>query len=232
MNTRVRDIFVFFAGAFGLTFLASQLPELTIGKFGVNLVLCGLGPLLSGLACYSLLKTKNETGISILGTRPVITASVCLAPVLTLYVTQEHRFTAILLFVMPHFAYCFGEEFGWRHYLQNATSHLDEWRQSFLIGLLWFMWHFSFLEDVSSSMLGSDMPIYMFAPLMIVLLSLLSYLFGIMVKRSGSVLFPTVGHLLFKTGMTTMLVAGVLMALTLVLWDRIPGGKKHDTKTL
>jgi hypothetical protein len=67
-----------------------------------------------------------------------------------------------------------------------------------------------------------------FPPIMIVLLSLGSYLFGMMVKRSKSVFFPTAGHLLFKTGFVTMLVTGCVMCVILVFWNRLPFGERED----
>ena len=134
----------------------------------------------------------------------------------------------ILVYALTQFVYCFGEEFGWRHYLQNATSFMNEWLQSFLIGSLWFVWHYAFLEDVSSRMPVGDLPALIFPAVMIVLLSLQSFLFGLMVKRSKSVLFPAAGHLLFKTGFVTMLVTGCVMCAILVLWNKLPFGNTED----
>ena len=229
MSNKVRDVVIYFAIAFGLTFLASQLPDLAIGACNIKLLLCGFGPLVSGLICYQLLKTKNAIGVSLLGTRPVFSVAVCIVPLATLCLTQtKHDLTVILVYAVTQFVYCFGEEFGWRHYLQNATSFMNDWLQSFLIGLLWFSWHYSFLEDMSSQLLGSDLPALIFPPIMIVLLSLQSFVFGLMVKRSRSILFPSAGHLLFKTGLVTMLVTGCVMCVILVFWNRLPFGERED----
>ena len=229
MSKKLRDVVIFFAIAFGLTFLASQLPDLAIGTFNIKLLLCGFGPLVSGLICYRLLKTRNAIGVSLLGTRPVFSVAVCIVPLTTVCLTQtKHDLTVILVYALTQFVYCFGEEFGWRHYLQNATSFMNEWLQSFLIGLLWFSWHYSFLEDMSSRMPGMDLPALIFPPIMIILLSLTSYLFGTMVKRSKSILFPAAGHLLFKTGLVTMLVTGCVMCAILVFWNRLPFGERED----
>ena len=61
MSNKVRDVVIFFAIAFGLTFLASQLPNPAVGAVA-KLLLCGFGPLVSGLICYRLLKTRNVLG--------------------------------------------------------------------------------------------------------------------------------------------------------------------------
>jgi hypothetical protein len=231
MNKKLRDITLFFIVAYGLTLLASQLPPLAIGVFKLNLLLWGLGPLVSGLVCYRLLKTRNSLEVSFLGPKPVLSITICIIPIATFCLTQtKNDLAVILVYALIQFAYCFGEEFGWRHYLQNATSFMNEWLQSLLIGLLWFLWHYSFLEDLSSKMLGSDLPALVFPPIMIVLLSLVSYLFGMMVKRSRSILFPTVGHLLFKTNLITMIVTGCAMCAILILWNKLAFGEKETVK--
>jgi hypothetical protein len=229
MSNRLRDIIIFFSIAFGLTFLAAQVPALAVGSFNIKLLLCGFGPLLSGLICYRLLRTKNTVGTSLFGTRPVFSVTVCIVPIATYCLTQsKYDLTVILVYPLTQLVYCYGEEYGWRHYLQNATSFMNEWLQSFLIGFLWFLWHYSFLEDLPSQMFGSDLPTLIFAPIMIVLLSLLSYLFGMMVKRTRSVLFPAAGHLLFKTGLVSMIVGGCVMCAILILWNRLPFGERKD----
>ncbi len=36
----------------------------------------------------------------------------------------------------------FGEEFGWRGFLQKEWTHIGFWKSSLLIGLIWGVWHF------------------------------------------------------------------------------------------
>lgn len=227
MTKKLRDVAIYFTIAFGLTFFASQISDRAFGTFAIKLILCGFGPLASGLICYRLLKTRNAIGISLLGTRPVFSVAVCIVPLTTFCLTQtKHDLIVILVYALTQFVYCFGEEFGWRHYLQNATSHMNEWLQSFTIGTLWFFWHYSFLDDISSKMPGPNVPALIFPPIMIVLLSLTSYLFGKMVERSKSVLFPVAGHLLFKTGLISMLVTGCVICAILIFWNRLPFGER------
>jgi membrane protease YdiL (CAAX protease family) len=226
VSEQLRNIVVFFVVAFGLTFCANQMPDLAYGNF--KLVLCGFGPLVSGLLCYQFLKTKNAVGISLLGTQPVLSVAVCIVPLVTFCLTQtEHELTLVLSYFFAQSLYCFGEQFGWRHYLQNATNFMNVWLQSLVIGLLWFCWHYSFIDGMSSKMLGREMPALVFAPIMIVLLTLLSYLFGMMVKRTKSILFPVTAHLLFKTGLVTMLVTGGVMCVMLIFWERHPFNERE-----
>ncbi len=218
-----RTIAVFFVFAFCLSYAGSQLPDMTSGNWNIRLILCGCGPLVSGLVCYPAFKVRNELRISLLGTRPAVSAVVCITPLVVLFLTQGTAGPlAVLSYFMAQLTYCFGEQFGWRHYLQNATNSMSEWPQSFLIGSLWFCWHYSFLDDVSPGLAGTEMPVWALAPVMIILLSLLSYLLGLMVKRTKSILFPVTVHILFKTGRTPMIVTGCVMFLVLILWDKLP----------
>jgi membrane protease YdiL (CAAX protease family) len=125
MSKKLRDVAIFFAIAFGLTSLASQLPDLAIGTLNIKLHLCGFGPLVSGLICYRLPKTRNAIGVSLLGTRSAFSVAVCL-PLTAVCLTQtKHDLTVVLVYALTQFVYCLGEEFGWRHYLQNATSFMN-----------------------------------------------------------------------------------------------------------
>ena len=229
MRQKVGNIGVFFVLAFGLSFLANQLPELAFGGFNRKLVLCGCGPLLAGLICYRLFRVKNETGVSLLGEQPVFSVLICAVTLVVFCLTHGgSALAALLVYLLMQFLYCLGEEFGWRHYLQNATAWMNEWLQSFAIGVIWFFWHYSFLGDPQEQLLGNAVPAWAFPPVMIVLLTLLSYLFGMMVKRTKSLLFPTVGHVLFKLDMVTMLVSGCLMAVLLIFWKRLPSSLRAD----
>lgn len=51
----------------------------------------GFGPLVSGLICYRLLKTRNVIGVSLLGTRPVFSVAVCIVPLTMVCLTQARQ---------------------------------------------------------------------------------------------------------------------------------------------
>lgn len=45
--------------------------------------------------------------------------------------------------------YCIMEEYGWRGYLQEELKTLQPWQKYLIIGVLWYLWHLSFLTKVS-----------------------------------------------------------------------------------
>lgn len=216
-------ILVYFVGAFSLTFAFSQLPKWTIGTLDCTDILCGWGPLFSGLACYQFFKVPNQYTISLKGTKPYLTWGIVglalLLPFLTINTVSK---TTILSSVVSQFVYSFGEEFGWRHYLQNATAGLNAWGRYLLIGSLWFLWHYSFTKDPVQAMTGQSIPALIGIPLSVGGLSVFSFIWGDLVIKTRSILLPTVAHYLPKAGGTVSLsVVVALLVLIQVSWKRL-----------
>ncbi len=220
---RLLSIGVYFLGAFGLTFLFSQLPKLMLGGIDVKDILCGWGPLLSGLICYKVFSVPNQHKISLSGAKPYLTWSLVflalLLPFLTSYTVSKRT---ILISVASQFIYSFGEEFGWRHYLQNATYGLKPWGRYVLIGCLWFLWHYSFTDDPVRAMAGQPIPPSIGIPVSIGMLSLFSFIWGDLVIKTRSILLPTVAHYLPKAGGTIALgIVVSLLILVQVGWKQL-----------
>ncbi len=223
----ILSITSFFLMAFGLTFLISQLP--TIMFFSVDLkdILCGFGPLISGLICYQLFKTT--TTYSIGGTQPLKAWLIVIISATTYILTNsKNGFGMNVFMAATQIIYCFGEEFGWRHYLQSATNDLNKWLQSFIIGLVWFGWHFSWLQEPIKAMTGQNMdaPLTFIIICAIIALSLLSSLLGSFMKKTHSILLPTILHFAVKSNIPTLIVALTLIIITIVTWDKFYIGKK------
>ncbi len=53
----------------------------------------------------------------------------------------------------------FGEEYGWRGYLQTELTHLGRVRGTFLLGVIWSIWHWPVIwmgyNDPGQPILGS-----------------------------------------------------------------------------
>lgn len=186
-------------------------------------ILCGWGPLLSGLICYKVFNVSNQYRISLNGAKPYLTWSIVflalLLPFLTINTVSKR---AILISVVSQFMYSFGEEFGWRHYLQNATYGLNPWGRYLLIGCLWFLWHYSFTDDPVRAMAGQQIPPLVGIPLSIGILSLFSYIWGDLISKTRSILLPTVAHYLPKAGGTMAL--GIVVTILIFIqvgWKRI-----------
>jgi membrane protease YdiL (CAAX protease family) len=222
-KSKLLPILAYFLGAFSLTFAFNQLPEWIIGTVDCKDILCGWGPLFSALACYRFFKVSNHYAISLRGAKPSFTwAIVFLAVLLPLLTIDTASKTTILSSVMSQFIYSFGEEFGWRHYLQNATVSLNSWGRYLLIVCLWFLWHYSFTNDPVRAMSGQPIPALIGIPLSIGLLSLFSFLWGDLVIKTRSILLPTIAHYLPKAGGTVALgVVVTLLILVQVGWKRL-----------
>lgn len=220
---KVLPILVYFGGAFCLTFVFSQLPRWTIGTLDATDILCGWGPLFSGLACYSLFKVPNYYGLSLKGAKPFLTGGIVLLALLLPFLTiTTMSKTTILSSVVSQFIYSFGEEVGWRHYLQNATVGIKAWGRYLLIGSLWFLWHYSFTNDPVRAMSGQSIPGLIGIPVSIGLLAVFSFIWGDLVMKTRSILLPTVAHYLPKAGGTIALsVVVTLLILIQVGWKRI-----------
>lgn len=226
-KSKLLSIIVYFLGAFGLTFAFSQLPELRVATIDCRDILCGWGPLFSGLLCYQLFKVPNQYYISLNGAKPYLTWGIVLValllPFLTIYTLSKE---AILMSVVSQFVYSFGEEFGWRHYLQNATASLNPWGRYLLIGCLWFLWHYSFTKDPVQAMSGQQIPALIGIPVSIGLLTLFSFIWGDLVIKTRSVLLPAVAHYLPKAGgSVTMGIVVAVLILVQLGWKR-PGKHK------
>ncbi|MEN6643347.1 MAG: CPBP family intramembrane glutamic endopeptidase [Armatimonadia bacterium] len=84
----------------------------------------------------------------------------------------------------------FGEEFGWRGYLQPRLEHLGPVTSVVFVGFTWGVWHAPIILQ------GHNYPGYPGpgALMMIVFCVLLSIIFGWLFRRSGSILSPTLAH--------------------------------------
>jgi membrane protease YdiL (CAAX protease family) len=131
----------------------------------------------------------------------------------------------------------FGEEIGWRGFLQKHLAHLGFWKSCYLIGFIWGVWHWPIIA------MGHNYPQHPGAGIfmMIVLTMLLSPLFGYVRIKGRSVVHAAVAHGTFNAsyglaiivllgggdllvGMTGLAGFIVLAALNVVLYvtDRSP----------
>jgi membrane protease YdiL (CAAX protease family) len=221
------SIITFFVIAFGLTFAFSKLPQLSFLADRHKDILCGFGPLISGLICYKLFATP--TSYSINGKQPLKVWLIVFISAITFILTNSKSSLGFnLLFALTQIIYCFGEEFGWRHYLQSATNKTNKWLQPFIIGLVWFCWHFSWLQEPLKAMTGQNMN----APLPAVIISailaltIISFLLGLIMNKTHSVLLPTILHFASKTNMPTIAVALTLVIIATLTWNKFVIDKK------
>ena len=100
----------------------------------------------------------------------------------------------------------FGEELGWRGFLQRELGYLGFWKSSALIGLIWGAWHAPIILQ------GHNYPQHPVAGvfMMIIFTLLLSPIFSYVRLKSGSVLAATVihGSLNGTVGLSVMVIKG------------------------
>jgi membrane protease YdiL (CAAX protease family) len=84
----------------------------------------------------------------------------------------------------------FGEELGWRGFLQREWAPLGFWKASFLVGFVWGLWHIPFLIH------GHNYPghIYLGILVMTVWTVLFSPLIAYICYRANSVIAAAVMH--------------------------------------
>ncbi|MEJ7625884.1 MAG: CPBP family glutamic-type intramembrane protease [Ferruginibacter sp.] len=222
MNKQIAvSILTFFLIAFILTFAFSQLPLLMLYSVNITEILCGAGPLISGLLCYKIFKTP--TTYSLDGKQPIKSWLLVIVSVITFMLTNTRSsFSSNLVFAITQLLYCFGEEFGWRHYLQSATKKSGRLLQALIIGCIWFFWHFSWLQDPAKAMTGSGINAPVFAVILsaIVALSLISFLLGFLMNRTTAVLLPTILHFAVKTNLPTLIITFTLVIIAHLTWKK------------
>jgi uncharacterized protein len=128
----------------------------------------------------------------------------------------------------------FGEELGWRGFLQKELAFLGFWRSSLLVGLVWGFWHAPLI------LMGHNYPQHRVVGvlMMICLCLLLAPIFSYIRIKAHSVIAAAVMHGTFNAtyGLAIVLVRGgsdlttgvtglpgflVLTAINLLLWRHI-----------
>jgi uncharacterized protein len=123
----------------------------------LNLLLEGSGVIIGVLFIIPFLKKEQKTEISLFGTSKSKSLLMAVIPIILLTVIgvtndfemEYHIYGLVAGF--GTFIYCVMEEYGWRGYLQEELKSLKPWKRYLLIGLLWFLWHLSFLKGVRSA---------------------------------------------------------------------------------
>ncbi|MGQ3012398.1 MAG: CPBP family intramembrane glutamic endopeptidase [Flavobacteriales bacterium] len=115
----------------------------------------GSGVLIGALLALYLLRRQRRTQINFGGTFPGKALLMALVPLLLLsftgirngYGLQPNLYGFIAVSVS--LLYCIMEEYGWRGYLQEELRSLKPLYRYPLIGLIWYLWHLSFLVETS-----------------------------------------------------------------------------------
>lgn len=100
----------------------------------------------------------------------------------------------------------FGEELGWRGYLQETLQPLGFWRSSYLIGIVWGFWHAPIIIQGYNYPQNPIFGVLM----MMAICTLLGPIFSYLRIKSGSVLTAALAHGSFNgtVGLSTLLLQG------------------------
>lgn len=153
------------------------------------------GPGLAALACFVIFRKTHRRRITLAGTSVARSLAFYLAPLLALAALgAEAGGMSGHLWPLACIVIClfttFGEELGWRGFLQDALHPLSPVKRYILIGVMWEAWHFT--NRTSHGEIGDIMlRLAIFYPFCI----LMSWLFGSAVERSKSILVAHTFHL-------------------------------------
>lgn len=129
----------------------------------------------------------------------------------------------------------FGEEYGWRGFLQKQYSYLGFWKMSLIIGIIWGFWHAPIIIQGYNYPQNPVLGVFMMIGFTVLLTPLIVYIR----IRSGSVITAAIMHgcinataglsLLFTTGGSDLTVglmglagfiAMAIVNLVLLVYDR------------
>lgn len=200
----------------------------------------GLGPFLSALICFFIFKKSHVKIITIFGGKPWVNLLslfiiLILGAVIGLDTTFiENKHLAGLYAVAFTMVYCFFEEFGWRGFLQDVLRPFPVTIKYFVIAIIWYSWHLSFVG--ASSISGQ------FIFFLILLVS--SWAIGQAAERTKSVAIATYLHFivnfLFLGGMfrsdfqsKVFITVPVILMVTLIIiyWPKIPAINRNVVRT-
>jgi hypothetical protein len=162
-NTRILRIIVFYIIAislsnifrfdiFNLNPILDKLPAYTLILLSP---LGAIGIIIGAIISISLLKKKRKTNMSIWGTSKKLSILMSLVPIILILIIGVTNSKGInthyfgLIGAVATFVYSFSEEIGWRGYLEDELWEIKPLIKYTLIGFLWYLWHLSFVNDVS-----------------------------------------------------------------------------------
>jgi hypothetical protein len=151
------------------------------------------GPGLSALICLSLFRGTHRRTVRVFGSSRWRSLVFYLAPLLALAAVESFQAPGPALPLLAaafSFFTIFGEELGWRGFLQDALRPLPRRWRYLLIGTLWEAWHFT-----NRTHEGPLRAIAFRVTLFLIFCTVFSWLIGEAVDRSGSLLVAHTLHL-------------------------------------
>jgi len=187
--------------------------------FGNNIWagLKGLGPMVGALVVLSIWK-RDTKQFSIWGSRPSRSLIALLIPLglgLVIGIRQTDFFENIhingMAMVALGLAYAFAEEYGWRGYLQEALLPMGLKASAMIIGVLWYLWHFTWMN--SQTNLTNELSF-------LALCLFGSWGMAVTAVKTQSIILPACLHFVFNLFMVLQLksIELVIPILSILAW--------------
>lgn len=149
--TLVSNVFRF--DVFGLNKEIEKIPKIIY--ISMRVLLEGSGVLIAALIALHQLKKERSVSITLLGTSKIKNIFMITIPLVLItiagvkneYGINSHLYALTIYCVT--LLYCIFEEYGWRGYLLEEFKNIVPSQKYILIGVLWYIWHLSFLQDTS-----------------------------------------------------------------------------------
>ncbi len=125
--------------------------QLSVFQILLRFPLGASGVILGALISMYLLKKDRGLSFSLFGTSRKWSIVMMIVPVILLGIFGVENTHGLNLHYygiiggIGTIIYCFCEEIGWRGYLHDELKVLKEWQRVILIGVLWYVWHLTFL---------------------------------------------------------------------------------------
>lgn len=134
----------------------SELQQLPAALFIlISVLLEGSGVWIGASIAIFLLKKKRKREITFFGTSVFKSVLMAVIPIMILTITGVTNDYGLGPHIYGFYAitgtliYCVMEEYGWRGFLQEELKSVKPWQKYGSIGLLWYLWHLSFLMGVT-----------------------------------------------------------------------------------
>jgi len=211
-----------------------RIPDTPLTSVSNLLVHWGLmwGPGIAALVCMVAFRRSHGRVITVGGNSWVRSVLFYAAPFLLLAAFRAHVLYGYeqpaLVAAFPMFISIFGEELGWRGFLQDALRPLPPVKRFILVGVLWEFWHFTTRTAQGWS------PLRVAVTLLISYSSviLLSFIIGYAAERSRSVVVAVSLHSFVDLLLNNLdlylplLLALPVWVLLLLTWPKVTTAPK------
>lgn len=120
-----------------------------------SVLLEGSGVIIGALIMLPYLKKERNVEMTLLGKLETKSLIMPFIPIVILSVIgvkndfglNNHLYGFIA--IIGTLVYCIMEEYGWRGYLQEELKSIEPWQKYLIIGIIWYLWHLTFLTKAS-----------------------------------------------------------------------------------